>query len=164
MSALDEMKLSDLKKMADNGKPGAQQHIAYLLTEGGKFNGTPVNKDIDLAFKYLKMGSDGGDADCMVALGALHLDNNSFMCNRKALKLFEDAAELGNKIGMYNTGMHYAAGRGCFQDYDKASKFFTKSALAGYEPAIKACEEIKKFISLDAQIEMEDAFDAAPRM
>ena len=62
---------------------------------------------------------------------------------KKALELFNKAAEQGNEIAMYNIGVMYQYGIGVDQDHDKSVIWYTRSSILGNKDSEKALEEIK---------------------
>jgi serine/threonine-protein kinase len=54
----------------------------------------------------------------------------------KALELFREAAELGDRRSMLEAGKMYRAGEGTAADVNEAARWFRKAADAGYPPAM----------------------------
>ena len=51
----------------------------------------------------------------------------------RARELFEQAANAGNTVAMFNLGLIHQQARGVPQDYVKAREWFEKAAAAGAE-------------------------------
>ncbi|MDQ8184902.1 tetratricopeptide repeat protein [Pelagicoccus sp. SDUM812002] len=75
------------------------------------------------AMSRLKKAAERGFAPAHNMLGLLYLEGNGFFSSpRKALRSFEQAAELGDALGQYNAGYSYLAGRGTPVDNAKAAE------------------------------------------
>jgi TPR repeat protein len=59
----------------------------------------------------------------------------------EAHKYFEEAAEDGIKVAMYNVGIMYYKGIGCTKDIEKAKYYMELAVYNGYEVAIKLRNE-----------------------
>ena len=77
------------------------------------------------AISLLKKASQRNHSPTLNLLGYLHLEGNGlFSSPRKALRLFERAADLNDIMGQYNTGFAYLTGRGTPEDVARAERYF----------------------------------------
>jgi predicted Zn finger-like uncharacterized protein len=62
-----------------------------------------------------------------------------------AAKLYQQAAELGNSMGMFNLARAYENGQGMPQDYQKALHWYKESSLHGYTDAMRNLHDLYVF-------------------
>ena len=115
-SANDEVETEEGKKetyleratrQAEEGKIEDQMNLAYMYLYGT--NG--VKEDYDLAFKYYSMAAEQNDPIAMNNLGSLYFSGiGTKVSHKKALALFERAAELGNDNAAVNLAFIYLTG------------------------------------------------------
>ncbi|KAI9246147.1 hypothetical protein EDC94DRAFT_627566 [Helicostylum pulchrum] len=133
--------ISWLTFAADEGDNDA----AYEL--GGYY--TSINEEEEAKHRY-EEGT--GHAGCMRALALLLLLEENDMSNESdeydgsvtILELFEQAAELGDTVSLYQLGLIHENGLGTvvFKDIEKALSFYTQAAAASYELAMIKSGEI----------------------
>jgi TPR repeat protein len=70
-------------------------------------DGEGVGRDVPQALVWLRKGVAGGDTDAMVELGNVYFDGADGVAadRRMALRLYAQAARLGDPNGMYNIGV-----------------------------------------------------------
>ncbi|OIO67540.1 MAG: hypothetical protein AUJ57_11205 [Zetaproteobacteria bacterium CG1_02_53_45] len=72
------------------------------------------------------LGRDIADAALALSIGNNHAE---------AFKLFQQAAELGNRPAYYYLGLYYGRGDVVEKDFDQAFKWLHKAAMGGYPKA-----------------------------
>ena len=116
-------------RLAEEGSLEDQMNLAYMYLYGT--NG--VKADYDLAFKYYSMAAAQNDAIAMNNLGSLYFSGiGTKKSPKKALALFEKAAELGNDDAAVNLAFIYLTGgtKDMARNH-KAMKLFQKAATKG---------------------------------
>jgi len=104
-------------------------------------NGINVDKDIDKAVEFFKLGAEHGSPGAAMALGDMlecsYINgNNERICDfDTAFILFNMAANGGLAAGSYRMGIMYKAGRGAPQDMEKAFQLILEAASKGLDQA-----------------------------
>lgn len=85
------------------------------------------------------------NVDAINFKGALYYEGNRYRKNQKrAVALYEKAAELGSSIAMSNLGYAYLYGNGTNIDYEKAYKYFTMAEQRGEWDALNKLGDMYK--------------------
>lgn len=116
-------------RLAEEGSLEDQMNLAYMYLYGT--NG--VKADYDLAFKYYSMAAAQNDPIAMNNLGSLYFSGIGTKASpKRALVLFEKAAELGNDNAAVNLAFIYlTGGTKDMARSQKAMKLFQKAAKSG---------------------------------
>ncbi|MCP1997352.1 SEL1-like repeat protein [Flavobacterium sp. HSC-61S13] len=91
------------------------------------------NEEFDLAVAICEIGVDRQHRELMCELGYFYVNAEDTQYQRLdiALKLYQKAADLGEKNAWNNLGYHYQNGIGCEQNTEKAIAAYTHSAALG---------------------------------
>ncbi|EJK51202.1 hypothetical protein THAOC_29647, partial [Thalassiosira oceanica] len=95
----------------------------------------PGNDADELAMIQARVGKKDPDASLYLGLKYFHGANALQKDTKKAVKLWEEAAELGSVGALFELGNAYHEGEGVQQDKAKAAQFWTKAAIQGHVPA-----------------------------
>ncbi|CAB4433423.1 unnamed protein product [Rhizophagus irregularis] len=123
----------------------AKYYKAYYLSKG--LDNYSYNKDRDriVAELYKEVADDEANEfpEAKLRYGYCLYDGIGVEKNlSEALKYFEQAADNGIKVAMYNAGkLYYNGDDGVWRDKEKAIKYMKLAIYNGYEPAIKFCED-----------------------
>ncbi|PKY62652.1 HCP-like protein [Rhizophagus irregularis] len=120
----------------------AKYYKAYYISRG--FAESPPNKDKIVAelFKEVADYEANKYPEAKVRYGDCLFNGKGVEKNKsEALKYFEQAAEDGVVVAMYNVGNMYYNGIGCAKDIEKAKHYIELAVYNGYEPAIKFRKE-----------------------
>lgn len=104
-------------------------------------NGISVDKDIDKAVEFFKLGAEQGSPGAAMALGDMlecsYINGNNERVSDfdTAFVLFNMAAEGGLAAGSYRMGNMYKTGRGTPQDMKKAFLLILDAASKGLDQA-----------------------------
>ena len=104
-------------------------------------NGISVDKDIDKAVEFFKLGAEKGSPGAAMALGDMlecsYINGNNERISDfdTAFVLFEMAATGGLAAGFYRMGVMYMAGRGVPQNMEKAFLLILDAASKGLDQA-----------------------------
>ena len=124
--------VEDLKKRATDGDVKAILEYAKKLQRGGG----GVKIDVKEAAKFLKLGSDKGDVECMNAYAICLIEgvgvNQDF---KEAFKLFTKCADKGQLEAQCYLGFCYKWGVGTDKDENLARKWYKESAERGWAEA-----------------------------
>ncbi|WP_064966659.1 T9SS type A sorting domain-containing protein [Tenacibaculum ovolyticum] len=94
-----------------------------------------TKKDPEKAIEYLKPCARKGFDKAQLLLGRLYSFENTEEADKKAFDLIKKAAEQKNAIAMADLGIMFKYGRGCKLNFNKARKWFKKSAKLGNDKA-----------------------------
>lgn len=121
----------ELEKLAENGSASAQFSLGvmnkYYLEQAGT------------GARYLQMAADQNHPEALRVLGTLYETGDGVIVDeRKAGEFYLRAAELGDKIGMFNMGVCMQDGTGGFtKDIDEAIRWFRRAAENNFLQANK---------------------------
>jgi TPR repeat protein len=93
--------------------------------------GKGVARDPAEALKWYNRASEHGDAGAQVVLGQMLTDGLLPKDEKRAFKLFEQAAAQGNAAGQYMVGIYHETGLGVAASLDKAVDAYRKAAALG---------------------------------
>ncbi len=115
-------------KEAQGGAAARYVDLAMLYLDGDG-----VERDVPQALAWLRKGVAGGDTDAMVELGNVYFDgaDGVKIDRRAAMKLYAQAARLGDPNGMYNLGVAHEGGEGLPENPRLALSWYLKAAAAG---------------------------------
>ena len=92
----------------------------------------------------MKKAAEGGEPGAMVTLGRMYVGGEAMPQDfAKGVEWFRTAAELGNRLGMYNFGVHTARGLGTPQSDEIAAIWLRRAMEAGYWRAKKELERLQ---------------------
>lgn len=94
-----------------------------------------TEKDPEKAITYLKPCAEKGFDKAQMLLGRLYSFENTEEADKKAFDLMKKAAKQENAIAMADLGVMYKYGKGCKLNFNKARKWFKKSAKLGNDKA-----------------------------
>lgn len=94
-----------------------------------------TEKDPEKAIAYLKPCAEKGFDKAQMLLGRLYSFENTEEADKKAFDLMKKAAKQENAIAMADLGVMYKYGKGCKLNFNKARKWFKKSAKLGNDKA-----------------------------
>lgn len=124
-----EEALAEWKKaVAQKGDTGA----AFRLGEE-YFDAKIVDRDIEAALNYLRIGAEGGDARAQQDLATMY-DNGWGVAKDtdEAAKWYLAAALQGSAVAQYNIATMYETGVGVEQDIEKAYMYYLLSIEGGF--------------------------------
>ncbi|KAJ3161883.1 hypothetical protein HDU88_007222 [Geranomyces variabilis] len=115
----------------------------YCIEESGKAPDQKIrDKMIEEGFGLLKELGKSGNAEAMYTLGQAYLDDNQYGLAHSQLL---GAAKRSHSGAMYLLGLTYEKGAGVKQNTRVAMDYYTKSAQAGYKPALYRLGMIELF-------------------
>ncbi|KAJ3176580.1 hypothetical protein HDU87_004908 [Geranomyces variabilis] len=115
----------------------------YCIEESGKAPDQKIrDKMIEEGFGLLKELGKSGNAEAMYILGQAYLDDNQYGLAHSQLL---GAAKRSHSGAMYLLGLTYEKGAGVKQNTRVAMDYYTKSAQAGYKPALYRLGMIELF-------------------
>jgi len=94
-------------------------------------NGLAGKTDLTTARQWFGKAAKAGVAAAFTVLGTMDEDDNP----AEAAKQYQFAAELGERIAMYNLAILYKEGRGVPKSYAGFWSWLDRSAEKDYEPA-----------------------------
>ena len=118
--------LTDLKKLADEGDPIAQNNLGYSYLYG--LDGI---KDLDQAIYYLNAAASQGQVNAMTTVGWTYFtgEHGAPQDNDEAIYWNQKASDAGFTVASYNIGFFYYSGlAGLEQDLIMAKKYWLLSA------------------------------------
>ncbi|CAB4446654.1 unnamed protein product [Rhizophagus irregularis] len=116
----------------------AKYYKAVYISRG--FAKSPPNKDKIVAELFKEVADDEANEypEAKVRYGDCLFNGKGVeKSESEALKYFEQAAEDGVVVAMYNVGNMYYNGIGCTKDIEKAKNYIELAAYNGYEAAIR---------------------------
>ncbi|GBC04293.1 hypothetical protein RclHR1_00560020 [Rhizophagus clarus] len=121
----------------------AKYHKALYISKG--YVVSPPDKDKIVAELFKEVADDEANEfpDAKLRYGALLYNGKGVEKNlSEALKYFEQTAESGYVVAMYNTGkLYYEGGDGVEKNLEKASYYMRLANYHEYEPATRFCKE-----------------------
>ena len=120
------------KKAAEAGNAGGMDYLAQKY-----FNGSGVEKNIDLAIEWYRKAIKNGDTSGKLLFNDLGMEfqfgNNGREVNLSyAYQFYKLAAECENADGMVNAGYCISNGVGVEKDLNKAYEYFKQAADLGH--------------------------------
>ncbi|MGE0014679.1 MAG: tetratricopeptide repeat protein [Candidatus Methanomethylophilaceae archaeon] len=134
-----EGSLWKLKRAARSGDCEAAFEVGACY-----LNGIGVDKDVDKAVEFFKMGAENGSPGAALTLGDMleqgfiNKDNQRISDFDSAFRLFRIASEGGLAAGSYRMGLMYRDGKGVPQDMGKGLELITDAADKGFDQALVA--------------------------
>lgn len=134
-----EGSLWKLKRAARSGDCEAAFEVGACY-----LNGIGVDKDIDKAVEFFKMGAENGSPGAALTLGDMlehgfvNKDGQRVADFDSAFRLFRIASEGGLAAGSYRLGLMYRDGKGVPQDMGGALALITDAAGKGFDQALVA--------------------------
>lgn len=125
-----------LKRSAKSGNCEAAFEVGACY-----LNGISVDKNIDKAVEFFKLGAEKGSPGAAMILGDMlecsYINGKNEMISDfdTAFILFKMAADGGLAAGFYRMGIMYKAGRGAPQDMEKAFSLISDAAYRGLDKA-----------------------------
>ncbi|GBC04288.1 hypothetical protein RclHR1_00560015 [Rhizophagus clarus] len=121
----------------------AKYYKAYYISKG--FVRSPPNKDKIVAELFKEVADDEANEfpDAKLRYGICLYGGKGVEKNlSEALKYFEQAADSGYMVAMYNAGkLYYDGGDGIEKNEEKAFSYMKLANYHEYEPAIKFCKD-----------------------
>ena len=121
-----------LKKLANDGNPYANYHLA-VLEYRGEFSGVPR---FDKAYEYFLKAADNNHPSACWMIGHMILrgkigskSTNDF---KKAIEYFKKAKDLGNVAAINSLGLCYQNGFGVKKNLETSLKYFNEAAEKNY--------------------------------
>jgi len=152
-----------LQANAESGDAMAQFRLgmAYLKGEG-------VDRDAQLAMKWIGKAAEQGYSEAQYRLGAMHHSGRGALQSFPlAFKWFERAAQQNHAGAQYSLGVMYRSGQGVGVDKSTAYVWFNLAASQGHERAGEARDSLLPALSpeqvLAAQRLAQEWRPAAPR-
>eukprot|EP01038_Epipyxis_sp_PR26KG_P013759 gene13759-18452_t len=88
-----------------------------------------IEKNPEIAFKYLKFAADEGHADAQNDLGSMYANGEGVAKNaEEACKYYRLAADQGHAFGQYNLGRIYESGTGVTKNLEEARRYYKLAA------------------------------------
>jgi hypothetical protein len=115
-----------LEQAAKNGYPEAMYSTGFMY-----LNGMGVKKDEALAKQWLAKAGKAGVPTAYTLLGTAEEKTNA----KQAATLYQQAADLGEPVAMYNLALMYRDGRGVDKNDYNYSTWLARSAQKNYQPA-----------------------------
>jgi TPR repeat protein len=134
-----EGSLWKLKRAAKSGDCEAAFEVGACY-----LNGIGVDKDVDKAVEFFKMGAENGSPGAALTLGDMlehgfiNKDGQRVADFDSAFLLFKMASEGGLAAGSYRMGLMYRDGKGVPQDMGAALALITDAAGKGSDQALVA--------------------------
>ncbi len=117
----------EFQALADEGDPRGHNGLGVLYS-----NGLGVQRDDEVAARWVREGADLGFATAQFYLGEMYEDGRGVTRDYgEAMRWYRVAAEQGDMDARTNIGKLYAEGRGVAQDYGKAMAWFLQGAERG---------------------------------
>ena len=119
-------------------KLAASQKNAYAEYRLGEFyqDGVVTPRDYFEALKWYKLSAEHGNSNAQYSIGLLYMFGNGVKVNYdEAYRWFKLSADQKNQYAQNALGGFYENGWVVDKDAKMAEKFYTESALQGYEPA-----------------------------
>ncbi|MEQ9144945.1 MAG: tetratricopeptide repeat protein [Parvibaculaceae bacterium] len=116
------------KAVEEQNDPGA----AFRLGEE-YFDAKVVERDVEKAITYLRIGADGGDPRAQQDLATMY-DNGWGVPEDKAMaaSLYLAAAQQGSAVAQYNVATMFETGTGVEQDIEKAYMYYLLAVEGGF--------------------------------
>ncbi|HYE55654.1 MAG TPA: SEL1-like repeat protein, partial [Chitinophagaceae bacterium] len=115
-----------MEQAAKNGYPEAMYSLGYVL-----LNGLGGKKDEAVAKQWLLKSGKAGIPTAYTLLGTVEDKTNA----SQAATYYQQAAELGEPVAMYNLALLYRDGRGVTKNEYQYSSWLQRSAALNYAPA-----------------------------
>ena len=134
-----ETALVIFRKLAERGFKPAPFYIGLYYEKG-----YVVEKDYATALRFYQLGASANDPYCYNQLGRMYSLGLGLPKKEEAMGFFyyEQAAKLGDVMGLSNMAYAYEVGQGVEQDLVKAIELYQRAADAGEENAIKSLKRI----------------------
>jgi len=134
-----------LAALAEAGDAKAQFQLGMAYREG-----ETVQRDLAVAYKWLKLSAQQGYADAQFVLGAMHLAGQGVLQSfPAAFEWFERAAQQNHAEAQYSLGRMYRRGYGVAASHPKAYMWFNLAAAQGHERAREARDSLLPLMTPD---------------
>lgn len=116
------------EKAANNNFTEAQYKLFHLY-----LNGKKIEKNIDIAIRWLRKAADGGKKEAQFELAEIYVKDNKDGSYglKKATEWYEKAASQGLLMAQCRLGDCYYLGEGITQDKKKATEWYREAAEQG---------------------------------
>lgn len=134
-----------VSKSAAQGNEDAMFELAFRYREGRGF-GRDEQKVVELLqqaadkgkVESIRLEAEQGYVYAQVSLGILNEMGYTMKQNpEEAFRLFEQAAQQGDKDGIFDLGLMYRKGQGVQQDDQEAIQLFRQAARQGHEKSVR---------------------------
>ncbi|EAY16376.1 hypothetical protein TVAG_359850 [Trichomonas vaginalis G3] len=123
--------LNLLSSAADADIPEANFILSQIYEKG-----ISVEKNSEMAMKYLRLSANQGNIDAMFRYGTMLREGHGIAQNlQEAAQIFQDAAERGDVQAKNKFGLFLRNGIGVKRDYIKAASLFKQAADQNYAEA-----------------------------
>ena len=128
------------RKLAERGFKAAPFYLGLYYEKG-----YVVEKNYKTAMRFYQLGASSNDAYCYNQLGRMYSLGLGLPKKEESTGFFyyEQAAKLGDVMGLSNMAYAYEVGQGVEQDMVKAIELYTKAADAGEVHAIASLKRIQ---------------------
>jgi len=128
----------ELAARAEGGDVKAQYQLGVAY-----FKGAGIERDPQLALKWIEKAANQGYGEAQYTLGAMyHGGRGALQSFPLALKWFEQAAQQNHAEAQYSLGAMYRNGQGVPVDKPKAYVWFNLAAAQGHERAREARDNL----------------------
>ena len=153
-----------MRKAAELGYPNAANNMAYICK-----NGDAGSIDLNEAIRFAKKAAEGGESDSAFAFAVdLYNGNDPFPEDKKkAVELFEYAANSGSVTAMENLGVCFRYGYGVDIDIATSIVWYEKAALRGSIDALDILKKLcdgKRYVDILYRVAEEDYCGAMVRL
>lgn len=131
-------------ELVDKGEVEGFYEVGLMYNSGKKMprsGKVVIEKDLDLAEKYFRMGAERGHDGCQLWLGLTLKEKGRY---QEALEWFMKAGEQGQGWASYLAGEMYEKGEGVSRDKKQAIYWYGESAKTNNFYAGKAKEALKR--------------------
>ena len=135
-----ETALMIFRKLTERGFKAAPFYVGLYYEKGWV-----VEKDYQTAMRFYQLGASTNDPYCYNQLGRMYSLGLGLPRKEETMGFFyyEQAAKLGDVMGISNMAHAYESGQGVEQDIMKAIELYQEAAELGEENAIKSLERIR---------------------
>ena len=135
-----ETALAIFRKLTERGFKAAPFYVGLYYEKG-----YVVEKDYATALRFYQLGASANDPYCYNQLGRMYSLGLGLPKKEESMGFFyyEQAAKLGDIMGVSNMAYAYEVGQGVEQDIIKAIELYQQAADAGEENAIKSLKRIQ---------------------
>ena len=135
----------ELAARADGGDAKAQYQLGLAY-----FKGVGIERDPQLALKWIEKAAEQGYSEAQYALGAMHHGGRGALQSFPlAYKWFERAAQQNHSEAQFSLGVMYRNGQGIPVDKSKAYIWFNLAAAQGHERAREARDNVLPALTPD---------------
>lgn len=130
-----------IKKAADGGDAGAQNHLGYNYAYS-----VNVEENDELALKYYRLAVDQEYDDAQNNLGVImyRMGNGVTQNYAEAMRLYLLAYEQGNELAAFNIGSLYESGESVKQNYKMAAEYYEQAVVLVHTQSLESFAHFMK--------------------